>query len=164
MKKLIAFILACLFLFGFISCDKENAEQAVSEYDSEAYPFGPPPAFNPPVVVDPEDPFTGTWADIYGDNIMQTLYAFTGDGRGFVDITDIRYYFEYTYDDTTLILHEYPDTMDEYRERIFEYKIEGNNLILTYELEDYLVDELSLDSSEESGDGKHYATMTWYKQ
>lgn len=151
MKKFLMLFFAVIFVFTFVACGeeptkekKENSNIEENESfnidDLESVPQG---VFDDSVIiVDPDDPFTGRWVEIYGDNIMQTVYTFYGDGTGIVEITDIVYYFKYYYDGTTLTLHEFPDTLDEYVERKYEYSMEGNELKLTNE----------------------YGPVTWFKE
>ncbi|MBQ4648126.1 MAG: hypothetical protein IJN86_08520 [Clostridia bacterium] len=130
MKKYFAFALALIMMLSVAACGGDEGEGEESSPYVVMTPFGPSPQFDTPIVVDPDDPFTGTWED-EEEGIMSVFYTFTGDGRGVVDITDIRYYFEYSFEGSTLTLRTYPDTMDEYQERVFEYKVEGNMLHLT---------------------------------
>ncbi len=129
MKRVFLILLAIFLLLGASACNNGDSN---GNSDGE----------KSVIVVDPNDPFTGVWTDVYGDNVMHTLYTFHGDGTGLVSITDIVYYFEYTYDETNLTLYDYPDSLDEPVIREYKYSIEGGEL------------SLSNDS----------VSMVWYKQ
>ena len=92
MKKYFAFALALIMMLSVAACGGDEGEGEESSPYVVMTPFGPSPQFDTPIVVDPDDPFTGTWED-EEEGIMSVFYTFTGDGRGVVDITDIRYYF-----------------------------------------------------------------------
>ncbi len=128
MRRFLTLILIAVMTVTVVSCGEEKINDAsggISEFDfNDGYA-------NSNVIADPNDPFTGKWADIYGDNVMVTLYTFYGDGTGIVEITDIVYRFDYLYDDETLIIRDYPDTLDEYVEKIYKYEIKDKQLILT---------------------------------
>lgn len=125
MKRFLVFLLIVVMSTSFVSCGENNEDEVTSEfYISAGFE-------NSSVIVNPDDPFTGKWADIYGDNIMVTLYTFYGDGTGIVEITDIVYRFDYLYDEDTLTIRDYPDTLDEYVEKVYTYKLEDKQLHLT---------------------------------
>ena len=127
MKRFLALFLIAVMVITVVSCGddtKGDETSVVSEFDfNEGY-------VNSDVSVNPDDPFTGKWANIYEDDVMIELYTFYGNGTGIVEITDIVYRFDYLYDDETLTIRDYPDTLDEYVEKIYTYKIEDKQLFL----------------------------------
>lgn len=94
MKRLLALLLAIVCILGMTSC--KNKESSDGKETSV-------------VVVDPNDPFTGTWYDYYEMAEIYTYYIFLGDGTGRVDFYDRAYPIRYEYTDTTFTLYSYPD-------------------------------------------------------
>lgn len=116
MRKALLILLSLIFIFSFTAC-KENGSD-VSGIDWE----------NSVIVVDPNDPFTGIWVDEM-EGVMATFYTMHGDGTGYVDITDIRFFIEYEYTDTELTIISYPDTLDEPHPRTYTYKFNDDGTL-----------------------------------
>lgn len=127
MKK-VGYILLCLFTaFLFVSCDS-SSDADTSGIDSSVYA----PWECTSYIVDPDDPFTGTWVDNYED-IIYDFYYFNGDGTGRFEHGDIAIYLEYQYNGAVLTLTTYPDTLDNPRIQYINYKVNGNEVNLVFE-------------------------------
>lgn len=133
MKKLVFLVLAVLMLFSLVACSsevkKDSNNSDTDEITDSSYTA---PWENTSYTVDPNDPFTGTWVDIYED-IIYDFYIFNGDGTGRFEHDDIVSYMEYEYNDAILTLITYPDTLENPRTQYINYKLEGNELKLEFE-------------------------------
>lgn len=133
MKKLVFLVLTVLMLFSLVACSsevkKDSNNSDTDEITDSSYTA---PWENTSYTVDPNDPFTGTWVDIYED-IIYDFYIFNGDGTGRFEHDDIVSYMEYEYNDAILTLITYPDTLENPRTQYINYKLEGNELKLEFE-------------------------------
>lgn len=119
MKKMLLIFLALTLIFSLTAC-KENGSDA-SGIDWE----------NSVIIVDPNDPFRGVWVDEV-EGVMATFYTLHGDGTGYADITDIRFYVEYEYTDTEFTLINYPDTLEESHSYTYTYTFNEDGTLTLY--------------------------------
>lgn len=77
----------------------------------------------------PDDPMLGEWTEDRDDGFAVT-YRFRGNGKGEMLVLDLVNYFDYTYDDAKIYakLHVTNPPL----ERVYDYKIEGDKLTLSY--------------------------------